>query len=172
MLVTLSLMYSISEGDSAAYLILAISRTLSRSSLRDVSCVCCSNRDTLDMVSLEVEGVVDVRSRPASVEVGVSESLVEAANGAAAMTLLPLMLHLTFEGVDVEVVVIECSLDMSRGLLERQLGSSDEASSTSSTSFVYLFRPNMSASFASSMSTITTEDPVELSVTGEVDLGE
>ena len=74
-------------------------------------------------------------------------------------------------GVDVEVVVFECSLDMSRDLLERQLGSSDEASFASSTSFVSLFRPNMSASFASSVSTITTEDPVELSVIDEVDVG-
>ena len=75
------------------------------------------------------------------------------------------------QGVDVEVVVFECSLDMSRGLLERQLGSSDEASSTSSTSSVSLLRPNMSASFESSMSTITTEDPVELSVIDEVEVG-
>ena len=75
------------------------------------------------------------------------------------------------QGVDVEVVVFECSLDMSRGLLERQLGSSDEASFASSTSFVSLFRPNMSASFASSISTITTEDPVELSVIDEVEVG-
>ena len=97
--------------------------------------------------------------------------MVEAADDAAAMTLLLLMLHLTFEGVDVEVVVVECSLDMSRGLLEKQLGSSDEASFASSTSFVSLFRPNMSASFASSVSTITTEDPVELSVIDEVDVG-
>ena len=81
------------------------------------------------------------------------------------------MLHLTFEGVDVEVVVVECSLDMSRGLLERQLGSSDEASFASSISFVSSFRPNMSASFTSSVSTITTEDPVELSVIDEVDVG-
>ena len=98
--------------------------------------------------------------------------MVEAADGAAAMTLLPLMLHLTFEGVDVEVVVVECSLDMSRGLLERQLGSSDEASFASSILFVSSFRPNMSASFTSSVSTITTKDPVELSVTDEVDVGE
>ena len=75
------------------------------------------------------------------------------------------------QGVDVEVVVFGCSLDVSRGLLERQLGSSNEALFASSISLVSSFRPDMSASFTSSVSIITTEDPVELSVTGEVDVG-
>ena len=75
------------------------------------------------------------------------------------------------QGVDVEVVVFGCSLDMSRGLLERQLGSNNEAPFVSSISFVSSFRPNMSASFTSSVSTITNEEPVELSVIDEVDVG-